>query len=159
MRAQQASTALHKGAIQHRRELLFRYAVFACRVRERQLPHSHPSSLAPRRHFAAPVGQKFLHLPHIFVSGYGARAPWLLTALDRPALALRHFAMPPISFRPKYCQSMSRSALPARMPSITPAGSMNIISASVTTQLMTLKASPHKRFFSNPTAPITRRAP
>ena len=60
---------------------------------------------------------------------------------------------------PKYCIKIKIKAVVASIPSIIPAGSINIIKAIVTTQFITDNTKPHILFFHKPTAPIILTIP
>ncbi len=60
---------------------------------------------------------------------------------------------------PKYWVKTRIRELQAKIPSIIPAGSINIMRAMVITQFMTDRASSHIRFFYNPAAPMILTVP
>ena len=62
-------------------------------------------------------------------------------------------------FLPKYCIRISISAVQEQIPSIKPAGNINIITAMVTTQFIPESATPHRRFLRSPIAPKMRTIP
>jgi len=59
---------------------------------------------------------------------------------------------------PVASEEQQEEAAPERMPSAMPAGSMKIISTSVTEQLMIDSAKPHIRFRNKPIEPTMRSA-
>lgn len=64
-----------------------------------------------------------------------------------------------IFLSPKYCTRIKTNALQASIPSIIPAGSINIIKIIVTTQFMVDKTNPQILFFHKPTAPMILTIP
>ena len=72
-------------------------------------------------------------------------------------LNLSHYSI--IFLFPKYCIKIKIKAVVASIPSIIPAGSINIIKAIVTTQFITDNTKPHILFFHKPTAPIILTIP
>ena len=80
-------------------------------------------------------------------SAIAAAHSWLLPRL-----------LAPIVVGPYQAVRIRTSALPESRPSRIPAGSMKIMRASVTPQLMTDSARPYMRSLIRPIAPATRSA-